>query len=163
MSNPFKSILSSISLCFLVFLANAQKKEISADYYSSATIPEELKKDADYVTRYFNTEITLKEVGKATIKYHSIKTLLNDKADDEALLLLGFDKMRSINNPTMSIYDADGKLIKRYKKSDMYEHSAIDGGTLVSDDRVLILEHSVATYPTTIEIEYEYRYTNGYL
>ncbi|MEO6849364.1 MAG: DUF3857 domain-containing protein, partial [Mucilaginibacter sp.] len=55
----------------------------------------------------------------------------------------------------MIVYDANGKLIKKYHKSDMYEHAVDDGMSIVTDDRVMDIGHTVASYPTTIEIIYE--------
>ncbi len=52
----------------------------------------------------------------------------------------------------MIVYDASGKQIKKYSKSDMYDPSASDNETLASNSRVLLLEHTISAYPTTIEV-----------
>lgn len=150
-------------MCLKTPSAHAQKSTIPTAYYNSTTIPENLKKNANYVTRYYHTETDVKGPEKASVKFHIIKTLLNEKAEKEAWLMLGYDKMINVNSPTMVVYDATGNQLKRYKKNDMYDRSAIDGVSLVSDDRVLLLRHTVVTYPVTVEISYEYNYTSGYL
>lgn len=163
MKNSFYQTLFLFCLCLIGLPALAQKTSVSPEYYKAAQIPDTLKKNANYVTRYYSQEITAKSIGKASIKYHVIKTLLNEHAESEALLILGYDKMTSVSSPEMLIYDENGSLIKRYKKNDMYDHSAVDGMTLVTDDRLLLLKHTVVNYPVTVEVKFEYNFNNGYL
>jgi transglutaminase-like putative cysteine protease len=163
MKKSFYQTLFLFCLCLIGLPALAQKTSVSPEYYTAAQIPDTLKKNANYVTRYYSQETTVKSLGKASIKYHFIKTLLNEHAESEAELILGYDKMTSVNSPEMLVYDANGILIKRYKKNDMYDHSAVDGMTLVTDDRLLLLRHTVVSYPVTVEVKFEYNFNNGYL
>lgn len=55
----------------------------------------------------------------------------------------------------MLVYNAEGKMIKKYSKSDAYDRSATDGFSVITDDRFLGLQHAVASYPVTIETIYE--------
>ena len=139
-------------------MSHAQEK-LPAEYYKAAHIPDSLKKNANFVTRYENYEVIVKNVERAVQRQHIIMTLLNEKAEDNATFIMGYDdKFYSIKSAEMLIYDADGELIKRYKKSDMYDQSSSDGGmTLVSDNRVLYLKHTVVSYPVTVEMKYEYQ------
>ncbi len=152
-----------LCVCLIGLPALAQKNSISSEYYKATNIPDTLKKNANYVTRYYSQETVVKSPEKASTKYHVIKTLLNEHAESEAELILGYDKMTSVNSPEMLIYDANGILIKRYKKNDMYDHSAVDGMTLVTDDRLLLLRHTVVSYPVTVEVKFEYNSNSGYL
>ena len=142
---------------------SAQKKTAVADYYVAANIPDSLKKDANSVIRLDDTRIEIKEQGKVVWKSHRILTILNQKAEDEAITVMSYDrKFSTVNNPEMIVYDASGALIKRYKKSDMYDRSAVDGISIISDSRVLVASHIVTSYPVTIEMSFEYA-LNGYL
>jgi hypothetical protein len=128
-----------------------QSKDIPAELYKASTIPDSLKKDANSVVRYDAYDETVKGPGKAVIKEHSIVTVLNEKAEHEAVLYLSYDKFNSVDNAEMIIYDENGKVIKKYKKGDMYDRSASDGISIITDDRILVTEHTIVKYPVTIE------------
>lgn len=157
----FYGILLIASL-YLTARASAQDKSILPELYIAATIPDSLKQDAHAVTRYEYQEYVVKGAGKITSKYHSIVTILNEKGDHNAEFGVGYDKFNSVNGFQMIIYNAAGLKLKKYGKSDMYDHSATDGSTIVTDDRVLSIRHTVASYPCTIEIILETS-ANSYL
>lgn len=149
--------------CIFPLAVSAQKKASAMDYYVAANIPDSLKKEANSVIRLDDTRIEVKAPGKVIWKSHRILTILNQKAEDEATTVMSYDrKFSSVNNPEMIVYDAAGSLIKRYKKSDMYDRSAVDGVSIISDNRILVARHTIAAYPVTIEMSYEYS-LNGYL
>nr|WP_294942198.1 DUF3857 domain-containing transglutaminase family protein [uncultured Mucilaginibacter sp.] len=134
----------------------AQDKKIPADLYLAATIPDSLKEDANSVMRYYMEDVTVKGPGKATRQVHSIITILNEKANDEAQQVLSYNKkFSSVGSFEMKVYNAAGLMIKKYKKGDMYDHSAVSSETIVSDDRLLIIEHTIASYPATVEFIYD--------
>ncbi|WP_069659763.1 DUF3857 domain-containing protein [Arcticibacter eurypsychrophilus] len=155
-------VIFCFAFIFPLFVS-AQKKTAAADYYIAANIPDSLKKDANSVIRLDDTRIEIINPGKVVWKSHRILTILNQKAEDEAMTVMSYDrKFSTVNNPEMIVYDASGALIKRYKKSDMYDRSAVDGISIISDSRMLIASHTVTAYPVTIEMSYEYS-LNGYL
>jgi hypothetical protein len=136
-------------------LANAQEK-VPADRYISATIPDSLKENSNSVTRYYFEDVVVKAPGKATINVHQIETILNEDADREAALVLHYDrKFSEVNHAEMRVFDRSGTLLKRYKKSDFYDHAAADGMSLITDNRVLSVVHAVVNYPVTIEKTYK--------
>jgi hypothetical protein len=144
------------TLCALYYQSYAQDKSIPKDLYVASTIPDSLKQGANSVVRYSSDELTVKGPGRVIHKHHSIVTVLNDKGDKAALLVLYYDKkFNSINDVQMLVYNAAGVLVKKYHKSDFYDRSAIDGISIITDDRVLAMEHTIASYPSTIEISYE--------
>ena len=61
------------------------------------------------------------------------------------------DKTSSINNIEAIIYDAFGNEIKKIKRKDFKDQSAVDGISLFSDDRVVFLDYTPITYPFTVE------------
>ncbi|MEO7211713.1 DUF3857 domain-containing transglutaminase family protein [Mucilaginibacter sp.] len=134
----------------------AQDKKLPVELYLAASIPDSLKEDANSVVRYYMEEMDVKAPGKATMKVHSIVTVLNDKGNDEAERVLSYNKkFSSVGDFEMKVYNAAGLMIKKYKKSDMYDRSATSGETIVSDDRLLMISHTIASYPTTIEFIYD--------
>lgn len=145
-------LIAIIGLSIFAVRVCGQSKDIPADLYKASTIPDSLKKDANSVVRYDAYEEVVKGPGKAVIKEHSIVTILNEKAEREAILYLGYDKkFNSVDNAEMIVYDADGKQIKKYHRSDMYDRSASDGISIITDDRILVVEHPIVKYPVTIE------------
>ncbi|RYD94300.1 MAG: DUF3857 domain-containing protein, partial [Sphingobacteriales bacterium] len=142
-------LLASVSM-------GAMGQDLAPELYKASTIPDSLKKDANSVVRFEHAELTIKAPGKMLKKYHSLVTVLNEKADKDAVLMLHYDKkFSSVNSVSMIIYDAEGKVIKKYRKSDMYDRSAIDGISIITDSRILALGHDIAAYPTSIEVIYE--------
>jgi hypothetical protein len=149
-------LLIMIALCSLHHQSYAQDKNIPKDLYIAATIPDSLKQDANSVVRYSMEDDNFKGPGKAYERFHTIVTVLNEKGNDEAVKVLGYNKkFNSVNSFEMRVYSADGVLIKKYHKSDMYDRSAVSNETIVSDDRILAIEHTIASYPTTIEYIYD--------
>jgi len=147
----------------LFISASAQKKQADLSLYTASAIPDSMKKDANAVIRMSKTDVQVRSSSKVTIKKHQIVTILNDKAEDDATLVLNYDKkFLSVSDPEMIVYDAEGKLLKRYRKSDMYDRAAYDGGSLLIDDRMIVASHTIASYPVTVEIKYEYT-RNGFL
>lgn len=142
----------------------SQSKDIPADYYKASTIPDSLKKDANAVVRYSAIDVTVKAAGHAIVKRHIITTILNEKAKDEAIIDLGYDKKYlNVNTAEMLVYGADGKLIKKYHRSDMYDRAAYhDALTIITDYRMVGTEHTIVSYPVTIE-KIEEIERNGYL
>ncbi|WP_158825572.1 DUF3857 domain-containing protein [Mucilaginibacter lacusdianchii] len=148
----FNKIFCSVALLVLGYTAaQCQDKNIPKDLYVASTIPDSLKQDANMVVRYETLETAVSAPGRMTIRIHTINTILNEKAERYAQMVVGYNKYNTINTMHMLVYNADGKLIKKYSKSDAYDQSATDDGTMVSDDRLKALQHNVASYPITIE------------
>lgn len=153
----FKRLLLIITALFAFCSQGySQDKTIPKELYIASTIPDSLKQDANVVIRYELRETTIKDAGKQITKEHSIVTILNDKGDNDAILELFYNrKYDSYSNIEMNIYNAEGVLIKKYHKSDLYDGSAAGDETMVTDERYLYKKHAIATYPTTVEMVYE--------
>jgi hypothetical protein len=145
-------ILLAVGLCCAAQKTLGQTKAILPELYIASTIPDSLKKDANAVVRYSMRNIVVKSPGHATIKDHSIITILNEKANDEAEIEVGYNKkFNSVGTVEMVVYDADGKQIKKYRKGDMYDRAENDGMSIITDDRMMGMRHTIASYPVTIE------------
>jgi len=156
--NKFLKYFLSISvLSFTIGVkAYCQDLVITNDLYTAAGIPDSLKKDANSIIRFSSDEIKIKAPGKAYLKHHSLVTILNEKGDRAAILVLGYNrKYDNYSSIDVRVYDESGKAIKKYRRSDMYDGAASDNETLVSDDRFLGLRHVVSKYPETFEVSYE--------
>lgn len=133
----------------------SQSKNIDPALYSAAGIPDSLKTDANSVVRYSSTDVVVKGPGKMVITTHKIITVLNEKGDHEGTMVLEYNKKYdTFSDIIMRVYNDKGVVLKKYRKGDMYD-GAVPGGDLVTDERFLGVRHAIATYPTTIEMEYE--------
>ncbi|MET3978195.1 transglutaminase-like putative cysteine protease [Mucilaginibacter sp. UYP25] len=147
-----------IALCN-VSSSFAQDKPLPKTVFIGTGIPDSLKEDANSVVRYKIKDIKVSGPGDITVKEHAVITVLNEKGNDEAQIMLPYSKKyNSVNSFEMRVYNAGGDLIKKYHKSDMYDRSAVSSGSIVTDERVLYLEHAIASYPVTIEIISEVNY-----
>ncbi|MFC0518988.1 DUF3857 domain-containing transglutaminase family protein [Mucilaginibacter angelicae] len=151
-----KLLVIAAVLCFFTLKSYSQDKTIPKDLYIASTIPDSLKEDANSVVRYSMEDDSFTGPGKAEERFHTIITILNEKGNDEAEKVLHYNKKYSmVNSFEMRIYGADGTLIKKYHKSDMYDRLAVDNETMATDDRLLAIGHTIATYPTTVEYIYD--------
>jgi hypothetical protein len=156
--NKYKrGLFCAAAICLgLVINVYAQDKDVPKELYTAAGIPDSLKEGANSVMRYSNEVFNVKGPGKAVYKSHTIVTVLNEKANKEAEMVLPYNrKFNTIGSAEMKVYDADGKLLKRYHKGDMYDGLYSDNETLVSDDRFLAVRHIIVNYPVTIEMNVE--------
>ncbi|MFB9841948.1 DUF3857 domain-containing protein [Mucilaginibacter ginsenosidivorans] len=156
LNNYIKGLLLFAGLFFFGPAARSQDKDIPKELYTATGIPDSLKEDANSVVRYSFDELKITGPGKETRKHHSLITILNEKGDHEAFLQYAYNKKYdNYSFIDVHIYDKNGKMIKKYHKSDMYDGAVSMEATLVNDERFLGLKHSVADYPETIEVEYE--------
>src|SRR6185312_6788967 len=134
---------------------------IPKELYVASTIPDSLKQDANSVVRYSIDNVDVKGPGKMTMKHHILISILNEKGDEEAIIRYHYNKKYdTYSYIDIRVYDKDGKVIKKYHKSDMYDVAAASDEVLVGDDRLLVLRHTVASYPETIEVDYEENITS---
>lgn len=143
----------SLFLLFAVYALNLNAKELPK--YPVSTIREELKKDMYAVVRKEEVKIHINSTSSLTRYYYLAVTILNPNGKRLAQLGIYYDKLTSIKSIKASIYDAAGSEIKKIKNSEFQDMSAVDGGTMFSDDRYKFIDVTQNTYPYTVEFEYE--------
>ncbi|WP_223266493.1 DUF3857 domain-containing protein [Gelidibacter gilvus] len=128
---------------------------------NSQTIPSTLRENANAVVRWDDSQIEVKAPNKMVHTNKRIVTILNSSGNSKVNAYLGYDKGISIKKMEARIFDAQGKEIKKIKRNDFEDVSAVDGGTLYSDSRVKYLRYTPIDYPYTVlfETEVEYSYT----
>jgi hypothetical protein len=143
-----KLILSIAIFGFTAAIAAEQKYPVSA-------IPDELKKDVNVVIREDHASFTIHARNKATWKVFEAITIFNEHGKRYATEVLNYDKLRKVTSFKGSVYDANGKLIKKLKSTEIYDQSAFDGVSLYSDSRIKVAKLEQGSYPYTVEFEYE--------
>lgn len=147
----FKKIRLLLSFILLSLSAMAQEKSL----FKSDLIPSELKVNANSVVRLNYKEVNIKSPSKMVINLKRIITVLNKQGNKNVDAFVNYDEGLRINKLEVLVYDANGNQIKKIKKKDFKDQSAVDGGTLYSDARVKYLDYTPIEYPYTIEFTYE--------
>jgi hypothetical protein len=124
-------------------------------------IPSELRENANAIIRSENTNIEILAVDKMIYKNKRIVTILNSSADAKHGAYMHYDDNTNIKKLEAKIYNQQGKEIKKFRKNDFKDQSAVEGGTLYSDNRIKYLDYTPINYPYTVvfETEVEYRST----
>lgn len=122
--------------------------------YSVASIPEELKKNAYAVIRNDSKIININAIDEMVINTNKAITILNKSGEGFSNVVIPYDKSVYVNDIKVSILDANGKVIKKYSKSDFTDvrHSA--SFSFYDDNRVMYLTYLSTVYPYTIQYSY---------
>ncbi len=125
----------------------------------SALLPvtDKLLQHANSIKREENIEFDIKSKDKAYYRVHKLVTVLNSAARSELQFDSYADKFRSLEEATISVFDASGKMIKKYTKKEMINFN--DGEGLVSDGKYYYLNIPVNAYPVHILTDYEIKHT----
>lgn len=138
--------------CFFSFFSFIT---FSQEDYAVYNIPLELRKNANCLILYKNIDVDVSKSKSLYIKSKSAITVFNKLGDDAVQYYLGYDLDTKIKKINAYVYDANGYLIKHYKRKDFQDVSAISSISLYEDDRVLYLNFNPSSYPYTFVFEYE--------
>ncbi|PWI29529.1 hypothetical protein DI383_11315 [Flavobacteriaceae bacterium LYZ1037] len=82
-----------------------------------------------------------------------IITVFNKEGDYKIGAYRHYDENINIQDLEARVYDSSGKEIKKFRKNDFKDVSAVPGGTLYSDSRVKYLDYTPISYPYTLLFE----------
>jgi transglutaminase-like putative cysteine protease len=154
MSQRFFSIYTVVFL-FSTTIFFAQKSE-----YSALTISDSLKDNANAVVRLNQTDIVIASQRSMNIKTKRVVTVLNEHGFDAVEAYENYNKSTPVKNILVTIYDAFGKEIKKVKRGDFRDVSAVGGSTLFSESRYIYLDYTPVQYPFTVVFESEVETSN---
>lgn len=129
-----------------------------AHLYEASTVPFELRIKSNAVVRYNQVYIKVNAYDNLTYRNTRIVTVFNEVGISDQGTVEMYNKNRQIKSLEARIYDADGKEIKKFRKNDFEDVSAVSGGTLYSDNRIKYLNYTPTKYPYTIKYEVEMQY-----
>src|ERR1700761_1391621 len=95
--------------------------------YSTALIPDSLRKDARAVLREKEMILEIRSPGKAVLKEREVYTVLNPNGDNLGGYTSWYDRFTSISDISGVLYDSLGKAIRKAKRKDMQDRSYDDG------------------------------------
>lgn len=153
-------MLTRLFLLFVLLLISNSSIAQDVTLYNSFLIPPELSKDANAVVRWDDNTIEVKAYNKMLFTNKRIVTILNSSGDSKHGAVLYYNKNTNIKKLEVRIYDAMGNEIKKIKKNDFEDVSAVSGGTLYSDDRVKYLNYTPINYPYTLLLESEVEFNS---
>lgn len=147
---------SLILLFLFICLPELTKGQINLEVQ---VIPDSLKNNAYSVVRLDNSTFTWlnPETGDEQCTY--IITILNEKGNDEANFMCYCDKFSDLKKFSGEIYDANGKLIRKIKKSELKFTEYFSG--LASDSKTYYLKCNSPKYPFTVKYEWEVKHQKG--
>ncbi|MBX2827157.1 MAG: DUF3857 domain-containing protein [Flavobacteriaceae bacterium] len=128
---------------------------ISQQMYDASEIPDELKENANSVIRNKDVSIEITTPKRLTMNYMVALTILNKNGNRHLNPSVPYDDVTKVKSAEARIYNAHGKEIEKFKKKDFMDVSAVSGGTLYSDNRMLVFDYTPVNYPYTIVFEYE--------
>lgn len=140
----FSSLLVSVA-CF------------AQDNYDVDLIPANLRTRANACIRNEETTIDMRSPDNVMLNVKKAITVFNQNGEDEARLVLYYDKNISIKGIKGEVYNSLGKLTNKFSQNDFADMSAADGFSLFVDSRVKHYLPSVNEYPYTVVYNYEIR------
>jgi transglutaminase-like putative cysteine protease len=135
-------------LLLTAFVANANEFAVSH-------IPVDLMAQANAVVRIETLEIQILSRGRKKEKFYSAITILNRDGGSHAEVVIPYDKDTKIQSIRATVYDANGKVLKKIKPTDIKDFSHYDGFSLYSDNRLKYFDLRQGAYPYTVEVYYE--------
>ncbi|NER12505.1 DUF3857 domain-containing protein [Leptobacterium flavescens] len=140
-----KALSITLLFVFTSFYTQAQSD------YSVSSIPEGLTKRANAVIRLSEVDIQIGSTSRMTVTERRVVTVLNEKGSNALKAYIHYDPNVRIKKLEAVVLNASGKEIKKLRKNDFLDESAISGGTLYSDSRIKHLEYTPSEYPYTID------------
>lgn len=143
--------LCSLSLLFFCgFSCNILGQ---SNEFAVAGIPPSLLQHANAVIRNEEIKIEINAVDKMTVYTSRTVTVLNENGNTHSAAGQYYNKSLKIKDQRATVYDAEGKEIKKYKQKDFLDVSAISSNDLYTDTRVEYLNFTPQNYPYTMVYE----------
>jgi transglutaminase-like putative cysteine protease len=118
--------------------------------YSSLSIPDNLKENANSVILNQEIEIDITSSKSYTIKKYKVVKVFNEAGVKNIDASEHYDKSSKIKWLDATMYNAFGKEIKSYKQKDFKDQSVLDGYSVITDDRIVYLDIIPTEYPFTL-------------
>lgn len=150
---------STLLVAFTLFFFSGYSQTLLK--YSSLTIPDSLKKDADAVYLLDEMTIDIQSPSKSERTVHTIVTILNKNGLKHSKVHIGIDKFRKLDEVSVKVYNDLGIEVLHYKKKDFELGSYYDGVMLASDDKIYSLDFPIPGTPCTVETEYTLKITGS--
>ncbi len=122
--------------------------------YSITKIPIDLIKGANAIVRDAKETFTVKSEGTATYEKHCVITILNENGKEFGRFQEYYDDFQSMGKITATLYDANGKVVRKLKKDEIVDVSATSWSNGYGDNRIVTAKMVYDDYPYTVEYHY---------
>ncbi len=126
--------------------------------YAVSKIPAALLKNAHVVKRMEKISFEIVNTGEAVLKKFYAITILDENGDGEAAFVEYYDKLHTIKNIEGTLYDANGKELKKLRNKQIIDVTGVDDNSLMDDNRRKFHHFFYKVYPYTIQYEVEIKY-----
>lgn len=147
-----QKILPLLALALLLQVAATAQ----AIAYDTASIPAQLKQQADVVKRYERIYFEVTDIDRARQVTHQVFTVLNHNGKDALLFRQDSDKFSQLGDVEIKVYDAAGRQTGRYRKKDLSTIPVGEG--LVADGQASYYRITASTYPITVEYIFDQKF-----
>lgn len=156
MGKPINMFLRKLFLlAYLTFWNVAIAQEITP----VASIPQNLRENANAVIRYSQTAINISGRKSMTITRNRIVTVFNEKGLGYIDASEGFDPTTSVKNIQLVIYNKEGQEVKKIKRKDFKEQS-VSEGSIITDNKLISYDYVPVQYPFTAQYTSEITTSN---
>jgi len=132
----------------ITFSLKAQKNE-----YSILLISDSLKVNANAVVRLNQIDIVIYSQRNMTISTKRVITVLNEKGLSAIDAVENYNKKTTVKDIEAYVYDGLGNEVKKIKRKDFKDQSAVGSSTLFSDSRYVYIDYTPTQYPFTVVYE----------
>lgn len=136
-----------------IFLLCSSKLSFSKDKseYKASAINEAMLSNANAVVRLDEQEVVVKDLDKVQVKNHFAITILNREGESFAKCEIDFSVFEKVDEAYGFVYDKNGELQYKIKKSDFQIYSKILDAGFYDDSKVMSYKGSFREYPFTVE------------
>lgn len=134
-------------LLFLIY------SNVAAQNLAVSAIPEKLLKSANSVIRQAALHVEINEKHVMEVSRTWTITVLNKSGNGHLDTYEVYSNAEKITHFSAVVFDANGKEIKKFKKSDFQDVSVVNQGTLFSDYRAQFLNYTPIRYPYTMRFK----------
>ncbi|MES2419196.1 MAG: DUF3857 domain-containing protein [Bacteroidota bacterium] len=142
---------------FLIWVVSSVASFAQQDY-NVDLIPASLRNRANAIVRSEETLVDMRAPDNVVYIVKQAITVLNKNGEDNARIVLFYDKNTSIKSIKGEIYSATGKLQGKFSQNDFRDESAVSDFSLFEDSRVKHYLPPVYGYPYTMVYSYELRF-----
>lgn len=125
-------------------------------------IPDSIRNNADAVILSDKGDYTIHSDDRATFTKKTRILVLNKKGNRWSEIVLGYDKLISVQKLKGAVYDQFGEPIRKLKNSDIKDYSAISGFSIYEDNRLKHADLRQTRFPYIVEFEYEQEFRMTY-
>jgi hypothetical protein len=126
--------------------------------YAVSKIPAALLKNAHVIKRMEIISFEVINTGEAILRKKYALTIMDENGDDQAGFMEYYDKLHEIKNIEGTLYDANGKELKKLKNKQVIDLTGLDENNLVNDSRRKVHNFFYKVYPYTVQYEVEIKY-----